>query len=607
MSTLRKGVILGLIGLVLLAAVGDVRAGRGVHLYCMADRVCYSPGQEAEFTVKLTNFSKSKVRGTLRFEVVSELDNTDLIGTRDVNVEAGEKAEFSMTWQVPAGSKWGHAARAIMLDENGVELAQRNGFFTTGEHPWQVGHWSSWCSLGETTKEDIKLKCVGTLKRWLCTAADYFSWQESGWETLVPTTDKWATGQTHNPESTESLKYFIDLCHEQGMEVYSYLQGASWGFGGLEWIRAHPEFWNYDRFGRPFPGKFVYNVDYLEKLGQGERGNKYHMALWAHTGAMWNDEIKQYLFDQLKGSVELFGWDGFRSDGLPFPANVWDYTGKYHEVVSEDKDVVLIKWFQELRDVLHAIDPDCSLHFNAGAVAYPAGRNSRKRMQAKAVDSMALWESGHGVERPGWDLTNIDTYINYLHQEVAVAREVGGYRHVGYTSYGTEVVEAATTACGGKVSLSVYRSQYKRGPHSWRAFTFRFGRYFWDPDIVHVPNAASFIQVDCGPKTRWQDLVQKRTEADGRSFYMTHLINLAEPYKVKVKQPKPPSEHDVRVTFSGPDSSRVERVLALTCDNGVDRMCTLLPHESKGNIVTATLPELKVWSVIVFELGDARQ
>ena len=603
---MQRRCVVAVMFLTLLGGAGGLVAADAKRpwLYCEANRLRYVPGQEAVFDIRLTNPTSSVVEGVLRLDVVSELDRVEPVDRRKVRVEAGGDLKWKATWRVPEDRKWGHAATAVWVDGQGAERLRRSAFFTVGHKGWQVGHWTSWCHLGGLSSEDIRRLAVGTTKRWLCTAADYFSWQPSGWETMDPEIERWRTGQTKNPEGRKEIRTFIEQCHEQGIEVYSYLQGASWGPAGLEWIRAHPEFWNFDRHGRPFPGKFVYNVDSLAVTRTGKGGGKRHMFdLWARTGGLWNDEMKQYLFDQLAASVKTFGWDGFRSDGLPYPGNAYDYTGRYHRVVSDDRDDVLVAWFKELRQKLREIDPNCSLHFNAGAVAYHAGRNSKRLFQAKAADSMVLWESGHYVEREGWDLADLDTYIRYLHKEVAPAREVGGYRHVGYTRYGSELVEAATTACGGKVSLVRGRRYYKKGPLPWRTFTFRFGRYFWDADLRHVPEAAEFFNVRCGPKTRWKDLVQVRREADGRTYYMVHLINLAQPYKPKRKYPAPPPDRNVTLTLRGREAGRVRRVVALTCDGGTERMSRELRQVQEGETVTAILPELKVWTVVVFELA----
>ncbi|MBN1553961.1 MAG: hypothetical protein JXA11_04395 [Phycisphaerae bacterium] len=567
------------------------------------DRLCYAPGEKASIDVTIRNPTEKPITGVLRARIISRLNHVEFDKKSPITVPPQNHAGETLSWTVPDGSKWGHEVRVELLDTEGKLLLQQTEFFATGNHAWQVGHWTGFCSSGEMPLEDIEKKCVGAVRRWYNTAVDYFSWQESGWETLIPTRETWNTGQTGNPEGIKALQYFIQLCHNQGIEVYSYLQGCSWGSHGLDWVRAHPEFWNFDREGNLYPGKFVYNVEHLEKVRGGDRGGKYQNAFWGNSGTMFNEEIKKELFRQLRGSVELFGWDGFRSDGLPYPQNAWNYKGEYLQPIPDGTsgDDALLEWYQELRDELKKINPNCTLHFNAGAVAYPAGRISRRLMLGKARNSMAMWESGHNVERSGFDLTNLDVFIGYLHKEVDVAREADGYRVVGPNRYGTQMVEAVATACGAKIFYNIHRTQFDKTPYPWRAFTFRFGRYFWDPKLVHVPETQTMIHVKADPGVRWKDFIQKRVEADGTVYYMTHLVNMLQEYQPKRKLSSPPAQTNLEITFSGPDARKIKRIWVLTSDHGTNEMAKELPFQREGETVRATLPELKVWSVLVFE------
>jgi len=583
---------------------GSLAYGGTPRLVVEADCVTYRPGQTVQFTLRLANPDGSPLSGTIRLEVVGELDATASVHSESVELQAGENTVRKMQWQVPAEALWGYMAQAFWEDGDGQELVSGQVFFAVGE-PWKVGHWSSFSSMGTLSPREIKRQVMGIAHRWHIGAFDYFSWQPSGWETMAPELSHWNTGQNVSPEDKSTLQEMIRQAHVNGMQVYSYLQGSSWGLPGLEWIRAHPELWNLDEQGRIFPSRLIFNGYTLDQLRGGVRGGKYARAVWAGSGIIWGPPVREYLYDQLRQSVEMFDWDGFRSDGLPYPGNAHDVEGHFHQALDGDLIASQVEFIADLRRELKSIDPDCTLHFNAGAIAYHAGRQSASLFKAKAADSMALWESGGLVERGSFDLADFDTYIDYLHQEVGPAREVGGYRQVGYSSIGGKLIEAATTACGAKWALTRTRGakHFNEGPDPWRTFTFRYSRFFWDPAIRHVADADDRLSVEAPDHVRWRDFVHRRREADGREFLMVHLVNFAVPYKPGQLDPDPPIERDLRIALRGDEASRVKRVVALTCDGGTADMAQVLTVRRDDGVAVAELDALDTWSVVVFELS----
>lgn len=567
-----------------------------------AQKVCFKPGETATFSGTITYAGNQAASLLCKMQIVSELDKTEPVLEQQILFNPGEKKTITGKWKVPDDRKWGHSLK-LEVTVPGHTATTSWAFFAVGKQPWQVGHWAGVCNFGQLADaNEVKQKLVAIYKRWHNTAVDVFSWQPSGWETMAPVEDEWRSGQTGYKETKRNIKALIDGCHEAGINVFSYYQGSSWGPAGVEFLRTHPQWWNYDRFGRPFPGLCNYDVEILDKMS-GTEPVPGQTNQWFSSGVIWKPEMKDFMFNQIKKSVEMFGWDGLRSDGLPTPGNVYDSQGKFHKVVSDDADEEQVKWTSYIQKWLTKnIGSDFLMHYNAGGVAYGLEKQSKKAFQAKARGVYCLWEGAYLASIPGTDLNNMKTFASYLHEEVAAAREVGGYRHAGYMRATSELQEATGTACGVKLQImngwDNQPSPATWGPYPYLSFTFRFSRYFWDPDIRHVVDSSKLFSVKAPSRLWWDDLVQQRIEKDGTRYYMVHMINLPENYPTN-QQPADPAT-GVEITYK--NTSKQIDAFVLTPDGTdvySDFVKPLTINKSEDGI-TVKVPNIKLWSVVVF-------
>jgi hypothetical protein len=569
-----------------------------------AQKVCFKPDETASFAASITYLGTQPKELTCKMQLISELDNTEPVMEQRISFSPGEKKTITGTWKVPGDRKWGHSLR-LEVAAPGEATQVGWAFFAVGKYPWQVGHWAGVCNFGMLADaKEVDQKLVGIYKRWHNTAVDVFSWQPSGWESMAPVQDEWRSGQTGYKETKANIKALIDGCHKSGVNVFSYIISASWGPAGVEFIRTHPQWWNYDRFGRPFPGLCNFDVEILDKMS-GTEIVPGSTGQWFSSGVLWRPEMKEYMLNQLKKSVEMFGWDGFRSDGLPAPGNVYDSQGKFHKVVSDDADEEQMKWNSYVQNWMKKnIGPDCLMHYNAGSVSYGLEKQSKKAFQAKARGVYCLWEGAYLASLAGTDLNNMKTFAKYLHDEVAASREVGGYRHCGYMLSTSELQEATGTACGAQLQImngwDNQPSPATWGPYPYRSFTFRFSRFFWDPDIRHIVDSSKLFDVKAPSRLWWDDLVQQRIEKDGTRYLMVHMINLPENYPAN-QQPAEPAK-DVTVTFKNSSNKQVD-AFVLTPD-GTDvysEFAKPIAIEKTQDGVTVKVPDIKLWSVVVFK------
>jgi len=572
-------------------------------------KVCYRPGERAAFKTKILYNGKEKININIRIDIHSELDRVESIYDKRIIFVPGESNVINVGWDVPANRKWGHEVRVSLIGQSDKVVAFRSGYFAVGKHPWQVGHWTSCCATGKLdTDREVRNLIIENYRRWHYSAVDYFSWQPSGWETMAPVQNEWISGQTGYLEKKKIIKSLIRQAHENGIQVFSYYQNRSWGPAGVEFIRTHPEWWNFDKFGKPFPKGCSFDVEKLEKMRQGKPLGSLPGCFFT-TGLIWRDDMKKFMFEQLKQSVEMFGWDGFRSDTLPSPENVYDRYGKYHKVITEDTKSEKIKWIRDFRLWLKEnISPECQMHFNSASVSYGLEKIDYDIFQAQSQGCYSLWEGAFLAAKQGSDLNNMKTFARYLHDEVQAAREVGGYRHVGWMDSLPELLEATATACGAQVDWTNHWDAKPApatwGPYPWRTFTFRFSRYFWDPNLKHIKNTDMLFEVDADKNIWFDGLAQKRTEDDGTQCIMLHLINLPEnypnnsisvaekhniPVKLKLSKLKLNKKSAVDAFVLAPRAQYPGFVKKLSVDN-------------KNGYCKVIIPKLQTWAVVVFRI-----
>jgi len=581
-----------LIFILFLILVSSLSYAQVKFNYGEADKICYRAGEKATFTLNLTSPKDLNVVATTY--VYENLNDKIKVASEEKVLKANVAEEIKASWVIPADAKWGYCAEIEV--NTGNEKSSAWIYFAVGDVPHEVGHWTHTCNRGFMTKQQVIDNVKLSFKSGHYTSLDYFSWQPSLWETMAPKEDKWISGQTGYLEIKENIKTIVDACHEQGMSVFSYHQGNSWGYAGAEFIRQHPEWWNYDKFGRPFPGINSYDIEIMESTRKLKDPGVHPNWIWWSTGNLINEDMKKMFLNQMKESVEMFGWDGFREDGIAFIADTYDRNGKLIKTDKNEADMA--NWIRYVRKWMKDnINKDIKLNFNAGSVLYPQEKGSEKVFEAMAEDdSFVLWESALYAYNPGHELNDMRTFAKYAHEEVAAARRAGGRRHIMMAVGINEYLEAITTACGGQADTNAIQDPPQRyAPWAYRSFTFRFSKYFWDNKLEHISDSKKIISVD--KNIFWEDLVQKKVEKDGTKYYMIHLINAPENYSASGVVPAPVDNIKVSLKETG----KSVKAYVLTPDYGYDSFAKNLDVKEENGF-SVTVPEVKQWSVVVFEI-----
>ncbi len=566
--------------------------------YSEATKVVYNPGERAEFTVSITVDEDESV--TVTTYIYSDINNCEKVSEENITLYSKDKVPSNIVkayWTVPEEAEWGYTA---LVD---ISTKQTYGksfiHFAAGkEKIYKYGYWGWICNRGQYSKEDCIKNVKEGFKQGHYSALEFFAWSPTDWENLAPKEDEWLSSLAYI-EKKENIKAMVDACHESGMNAFSYhMSGSVWS-GGEEFLRTHPNWWNYDKHGKPFPEINLYDMRYLENnyIFLNDRENwsdcgAHPPWIWWSSGNLVFEGMVDFYFNELKKTKEMFDWDGFRSDG--FVKNIDTYDAEGNLIKADPNYPDYTSWLRYIRKRMkEELGEEMTFHHNEGSVAYPLEKKDPSIFMADAEDdSYVLWEGATFAFNKGHALNDMRIFAKYGHQEVDIIRKAGGERYVqmgiGYNEY----LHAIITAFGGRVT-SVYGMPNdppgRFFPSTYWSFAFRFGEFFWNNKLKHLENEKSFISVD--KDIYWDTLVQK-LEKEGKTYYMVHIINAPESYSVHDPVPAPVENVTVKIDVPGHVKS-----YAISPDFGPENGFVYAQGDS-----TLLIPSVKQWTVAVFEL-----
>ncbi len=561
-----------------------------------ADKVCYKPGEVAKFYAEVLSDKTEDV--TIKWYIYKDLNQKTEEKTETLHLIKDIPMKSFFYYKTDENDMWGYEAEFVV--SAGEETYSDCIYYCVGKKPQIVGHYGRTCNRC-AYPFDVALDTVRLgFKGGHCTTMEWFSWQPSCWETMAPEEDTWISGQTGYIAKKDYIKALIDEAHKLGMVALTYDIRFSWGYKGAEFIRQHFDWWNYDKSGNPFPSMNTYDISVMDQtldfLETGEYECKVSPQwIWWNTGLLINDEMKDLYLNQIKASIEMFGWDGVRQDGIAIFEDTYNRDGKFLKADKRFKDKAT--WIRYARQWMKDnIGPEYEMDFNAGSVYYPLEKTDPEIFKAMAEDdSYVLWEGVTYCYQKSNELNNINTLIKYANLEAQVSREAGGYRYAMQGLGSNEILEAVFTACGIKVDGAAFPQDppHKFRAPAYRSFDFRYGKYFWDNKIKRVENAKEFISVD-NDNILWEDTVQC-LKKDNKTYYMVHLINHAKDYSVTTW----PEEYykDINVSIK---TDKPVKAYLLSPDFG-EKNSFVIKEETANTI---TVPDLLIWDVVIFEVEN---
>ncbi|HEY3415364.1 MAG TPA: glycoside hydrolase family 66 protein, partial [Armatimonadota bacterium] len=430
-------------------------------------------------------------------------------------------------------------------------------------------------------------------RRTYITMLEAYSWAPSTFDGMVPDLNVWRTGQSGFRESKEDWRYLIQRAHENGMAIVEYIAATSYGPMGTEFVRKHPEWMTYTANGRL---DAWFDVDKLAALQENPDANVGDAAGFSAGNFLEKNEklLGDWWIDQVLKSKEMFDWDGFRSDGNPSIVGGYDSAGKLHEV--KDADDINARFVKKVRAIVTKRYPEYFFGWN-WQIYTPEGQlMNQQQTDAVIPASYMLWESFNGAPRPGSVLHNWKRMAHDLQRETGYIRERGGFPHCGWMP-SNRYLEAVVTACGSQTD-SWAQPNSEQGYANYRRFQFRWSEFLWDNALRYAQPGADLVTVTAPAPVWWQDFVHTRDLPGGGKRVVVHLLNMPEKDDEGWADRPPAPAENVRVAVKVPAGMTIKKALAISPDVDGDVMTATVGADN-----TLTLPEVKLWTVVVVDLG----
>jgi hypothetical protein len=582
--------------LLLLAVTLPALAGNLSVKQVWPDKLCYKPGETATITVTVAN-AGPKVDALVDLAVVWGLNNRDDLPTQRVSLPAKDEVKVTFTYRLPLDRKWGHEALATVGPvtapvaplTSDAYLDHGHEYFTVGTNPWEVGHYTDYFgSRGAKASGAIDNQIIPRCRKNYFTCLEGFSNMPSCFDNMTPDTETWRSGQGWYSEGKSDWQYLIQRAHENGMAVVTYIQSEGYGPVGFDFARRHPDWLTYDKTGRP---QAWFDVDQLTKDRYEPEMQPPHTAGGISTGAFLSSKqvVGDYWIHEVIRSAEMFGWDGFRSDGEPVLVEGYDHTGKLDPL--PDPGPANAAFMAKTRQELTAARPGFLFGWNTCVFGYPMKCGSEEEFDVIVPGSYCLYEFFRGATEPSSVYHPWKKGAFYLQQECASIRKRGGFSHAGWMP-SNRYLEAMCSASGIHVDSW-------GGPGDWlnyRRFEFRWGEYLWDCGLRYVRPAGDAVQVEGPAQVWWQDLVNARDLPGGGKRVVVNLINLPEKDDDGWADKAPAPVQNVKVTFTTPPGMKLTKIAAISPDVPGD-VIPVTPA-ADGSV---TIPQVTVWTTVVAE------
>lgn len=552
------------------------------------DKVHYLPGEQVKASADLLA-GPAGGTFTFRVEVVTELDSAREVYTTNVQLAAGEKK--SVPFQFNLGdAEFGHELRASLLRDK-KEVHSSSEYFGVSKNVYRVGITGR--NVGQNTRNLAPARAAETMdanKQQYANYFECFAWAPCDYSDLTPETEEFVSGQTQYPGSITGMKLQIAEAHKRGIKAITYGKACAAGISGFLTYQQHPEFFGHNPATGPATEKF--STYLLERMLENDYNfEKPSEGGWRHWASLWTHfksaPAVEFGAEELVRSAKMFGWDGVRWDG--------------HFV---DNQRLCI-------ERINAQRPNYVHGYNA-AFASPGSSQflppDQKDFHEIARDhGLIMDESVRGHSR--WGDGAMRSFYDALCREADYVKRLGGLPLFITFDMGSKQDVTWNVLCGLAAGQR-YTYLTSPGDYTFGAlpkFLTRYSAFVWD-DTARIQSPETFFQLmpSAGaPKDTalwWDQSAWLRTLPDGRQQVLLHLLNLPGYRNFAQRVQTPPTWlKDVSVRAKLPTGAQLTRAFHLSPD--LVEGHELLPTKLEGNLTTLSVPDLKMWSIVVFEFA----
>ena len=574
------------------------------------EKIHVYPGGEANpVTVTVRNYQAQPATATVRLTMLTGLTEAHAPQELPVTVPGNGTATCRFDWKSGA-REYGVGAQAELLVA-GQPVHALTDYFSVSTPVWKTSIQGSGF-LTWYGREDSFPEHVANNRNNYINVEEAFSWQPSSWTDLNPTNADWFTGQGDAHNSRTGLDLWMSLSHSNGIKLTTYNWPTASGAAGFEWVRRHPDLVCHNPVGM---GKNYDVEDFRLNDLTAARPEFWRLRqgtwfyIWVNIDLL---RVIEAGVNEIVQSSKTFGWDGVRFDYPPAFGTPWGA----EDVHAEFRQMGVTNLMKQLLPEFY--DNTAGTWSNAATSA----RNIRYIRYRFATELGPNFAVSYNFGLPEKDLVTGDVRTNnalfaetcknggqIMDEAIRNSRSWKGYREESLKQAG------AARRCGGfhecfpaeQASFRSYSAifTFAAGSHPYTdygwgggmvgrysAFMTRYGEYFWDN--AFVPVAPDDFTID--DKFIWKPYLRARQLA-GQTQTVVQLIT---PPQNDDCAPNPgqstPWSTGVTVHKRGTAPPTVWRLCAEP-----DVQCEKLAPRRDGDGFTVTIPEHRLWTMLVWE------
>ena len=563
----------------------SLRSAASVIAEVSVDKVHYVPNETVTAVARL-EAGPSGGAYTLLADDITEIDAARRVLSREITLRPRQKLDVTFEYSLDNGPEFGHELRCSLVDA-GREIHSNREYFGCSQNVYRIGITGGDAVGQDKSKAEIKSMRAGMERNKAMYANHFeqFSWAPCTFSDMTPKTEGWYSGQTQYRGTKTGYTMMIDEAHRVGVKVLTYGHAGGGGIAGLANYLKHPEIFatGNDGFGlyNTFLAERAFYDEYAFPDVPGTQRWLFWLPVWSGSGI----EAAEWSAKEINGSINMFGWDGVR----------WDQPVDHESLI---------------REKVLASHPNCIFGFNVcfarpvGETFLPPKKDTTYFHRLASHHSMMMDESVRGY---GGD---IKPYYAALASEADYIKRIGGLPLIITFDQATK----QDGSLDGRIALAAgqrYTYNTSCGDFAFGSspkFLTRFSAFVWD-DTARIADAAGVVDVKVGrgPKdaTPWFDrTIWLRKLPNGHQQLLVNILNPPGYTKFKVRiQPPPATLYDVGVSVPTPAGATLVRTVHISPDliEGV----VPLEATSSGDKMGVTLPQLRSWSIVVFEYGPA--
>lgn len=570
------------------------------------EKVHVYPGGEANpVTVTIRNFNPQPATATVRLTMQTGLNEDSAPQEQSITVPGAGTATCRFDWKSGA-REYGVGAKAELLLA-GKPVHTLTDYFSVSTPIWKTSLQGSGFLTWAGREKDLPEHVESNRKNYI-NVEEAFSWQPSSWTDLNPTNELWFSGQCDFHNSRSGLDLWIGLSHNNGIKMITYNWPTCSGAVGFEWVRRNPWLSSRNAIGM---GKNYDVEDFRLWDITSSRPEFWRLRqatwhyVWVNLGMLRAIET---VVAEIIQSAKTFGWDGTRFDYPPDGWGAWDaadereqfaemgVTNLMAQLLPEYYGIKTGQWsgvatsIRNIRYIQHRFFTERGTNF---AISYNFGLPEKDLVNGVVPSNNLMFAEccKHGGQIMDEAIRNSRSWKGYREQalkQAGAARMCGGFHECFPAEAASfRAYSAIFTFAAGSHPYTDY-GWGKSMPGAYTAFMTRYGEYTWDNGFQPIPPDDFTID----EKILWKPYLRARKNQT--------VLQLISPPLDDNCAPNPgvstPWITGLTVHKRGTAPPTVWR---LSAEPVVQ--CEKLEARREGDGYTVTIPEHRLWTVLVWE------